>query len=208
MSTKRTIGTISFNSEFFISATCNNLLEEELIQSYAFIKHFPEEDTKKEHYHLLLVPSRPLDPCKIRKRFIEPCVDGDLICLPFVPSKLGDWLLYALHFPAYLTKKGLVRQFHYLLSDIISNEPVEWLEDVFHSACEELTDKRISQFLDRVNNGDSFGDILSSGLIPYNQVIFYDKLYHNYNPVDSDFEHTKLGGKYRRISQLALTPQK
>lgn len=208
MSTKRTIGTISFNSEYFLAAKCNKLIEDELIQSYAYIKHNAEEDTKKEHYHLLLVPSCPVDPCKVRKRFIEPCPEGDLICLPFVPSKLGDWLLYALHYPVYLTKKGLVRRYHYSLDDIITNEPIEWLEDVFHTACEELTDKRISQFLDRVNNGDSFGDILSSGLIPYNQIIFYDKLYHNYNPVESEMEHSKLGGKYRRISQLAFIPKK
>ena len=181
MATKKPFSTISFNTLDFLKLVCEELMNESMIQSYYFIKHYAEQDTKKDHFHLLLVPARPLDPVKVRKNFVEPCSQGDLICLPFQPSKITDWLLYSIHYPPYLIRKGLTRVCHYNLQDIVSNESFECLEDIFYRGSEDLTNKRMSSFLDRVYNGDSFGEILASGLVPENQVIFYDKLYHQFS---------------------------
>ena len=200
MSTKRPLSTISFNTDSYLQSVLSDLAQDGIIQSYIYITHFAEEDTKKNHIHLMLVPAKPLDACKVRKRFIEPCADGDLQCLPFQPSKLTDWLLYAMHFPPYLVRKGIVRVHHYNLQEFCTNEPYEWLEDIFFRGSEELENKRVSTFLDRVNNGDDFGTILASGLVPFNQVIFYDKLYHTYRPNDNyeDWLRATKGIKSRK----------
>lgn len=185
MSTKRSISTISFNTISYLDSVLKDLVENSLIQSYIYIQHQAEEDTKKNHIHMILCPAKPLDPMKVRRLFIEPCIEGDLQCLPFQPSKLGDWVLYALHFPPYLVKKGITRINHYTLDELKSNEPKEWLEDIFFKASEELENHRVSTFIDRMEQGANFGDLLASGLVPFNQVIFYDKLYHTYRPNDN-----------------------
>lgn len=177
--TKKPISTISFNSGEFLGMKCKELVKDDLIQSYMYIKHYAEEDTKKDHYHLYLIPSKPVDPQKVRLRFREPSLTGaaDLGCLPFQPSKVGDWLLYSLHYPPYLLRKGLSRINTYNLSDIVSNEPREWLDQLFHDSAETVVDTRVDLFLERMRNGDTFGDILASGLVPPSQVVFYDKLF-------------------------------
>lgn len=180
MSTKRPIASISFNTPDFLRNVLNDLLREERIQTWAFILHHAEEDTKKDHIHLLVVPAKPLDPLKVRKRFIELNPNGDLACLPFLPSKVSDWLLYALHYPPYLLKKGLVRTYNYELGEIETSEPREWLDNIFFEAQEELLDSRLSHFISLMERGDSFGEILATGLVPPNQVLFYDKLYRSF----------------------------
>ena len=180
MSTKRPLGSISFNTVDFLTNKLNELLTDELVQSWCFVRHHAEEDTKKDHIHVLVIPSKPVDPLRIRKRFNEFHPDGDLCCLPFMPSKVSDWVLYALHYPPYLIKKGITRQFNYDLSELVSSEPREWIENVFYEAQEELLDNRLAQFLNLCERGDTFGDILASGLVPPNQILFYDKLFRSF----------------------------
>jgi len=177
--TRRPISTISFNTPEYLDMKCKELLEDEIIQTYIYIFHHAEQDTKKDHIHLYLSPARNIDPMKIRKLFIEPCLDkrGDLGCLPFNPSKLCDWFLYALHNPIYLLRKGLSRVNVYNISQFVSNESHEYLEQVYHDSLEQFEDSRISLFLSRLDNGASLGELLASGLVPPNQVVFYEKLY-------------------------------
>lgn len=177
--TKRPLSTISFNSPDYCRSVCDELVESGRVQSFVFIRHFAEQDTKKDHIHLVLVPAKPIDPMKVRKLFIEPSLDGkgDLGCLPFSPSKLCDWLLYALHFPPYLLRKGLVRVNTYRLTDFVTNEPYYYLEQLFSEASEGVMDSRLTLFIDRIRHGDTFGEILASGLVPPSQIIFYDKVY-------------------------------
>ena len=93
MATKKPISTISFNTSCFLDSALKSLVSSGQIMTYIYIRHLAESDTKKEHFHVYLQPSRPVDPQKIRTSFIEPSFDGkgDLGCLPFVPSKLHDW---------------------------------------------------------------------------------------------------------------------
>lgn len=178
--TKLPMSTISFNTLLYLKMRCERLVSDGLIQSYMYIRHYAEKDTTKDHIHLLLVPSRPVDPIKIRKLFVEPCEGSpDLGCLPFQPSKLGDWLLYAIHHPAYLMRKGLTRVNTYHLKDIHTNESYDYLEQIYNDSNEQLQDNRIELFLDKMRRGYSFGAILALGIVPPNQIIFYDKLYRN-----------------------------
>lgn len=180
--TKKPLSSISFNTEGYLRSCLETLVSECKIQSWMYILHRPEEDTKKPHIHVFLSPCCPVNPVVIRKAFIEPMFDGsgDLGCLPFNPSKVSDWLLYALHYEPYLNSKGLVREYHYLLDDIVSNECSEYVEQVFNEAIEGLSTSRVSNFISLAMKGASFGELLSSGLVPPNQVVFYDKLFRHY----------------------------
>ena len=177
--TKRPLSTISFNTVPFLVNVCNSLVDKGTIETWAFIVHKAEEDTKKEHIHLLIVPCKPVNPVALRRLFLEPDlkVGKDLSCLPFQTSKIGDWLLYALHFAPYLLKKGITRVYSYNLNEIHSNECADWVAQVFHDAKEEYCDSRLSSFLERMRHGDSFGSILASGIVPPSQIVFYEKLY-------------------------------
>lgn len=179
--TKLPQSTISFNTPEFLKGKLDSLIADGKIQSYIYIFHNAEEDTKKNHIHLLVVPSSTLNPVLFRKQFIEPSFNNrDLGCLPFTKSKVGDWLLYAMHYPPYLSSKGLTRIYNYNLDDFCTNEPIEYLEQIFSEALESLVNTRIDTFLKHLANGDSFGSALAQGLVPPNQVIFYEKLYKSY----------------------------
>lgn len=180
--TKKPLSSISFNTDKYLRSCLESLVSDGMIQSWMYILHQPEEDTKKPHIHLWLSPSRPVNPVVVRKSFIEPMFDGsgDLGCLPFAASKVSDWLLYALHYEPYLNSKGLVRQYHYLLDDIVSNECPEYVEQCFNEAVEGLSTSRVSNFISLAMKGATFGELLSSGLVPPNQVVFYDKLFRHY----------------------------
>lgn len=176
--TKKPLSTISFNTGDYLDAQLQRLYQNNILAMYIYIKHYPEKDTTKEHYHVYIQPYKTVNPQEIRSFFVEPQTDGvpPLGCLPFVPAKLYDWLLYACHDIAYLTSKGLTRINHYPITDIVSSEPYYCIEQFWRDAHEQQSQNRIAIILDMLCRGDSYGDILSSGLIPPNQVIFYDKL--------------------------------
>lgn len=180
MATKKPVSTISFNTQEFLNHQLKKLIEDEILQSWVYIKHYAEKDTTKDHFHVLLIPSSPLDPVRIRRRFLEPKAgEKDLCCLPFQPSKVGDWLLYALHDSAYLLKKGLERVNHYRLENLVTNEGPEWIENIYNDAVETFTDSRLATFLSQMENGADFAELLASGLVPPNQVVFYEKLFRS-----------------------------
>lgn len=153
------------------------MLSENLIFFYAFIKHAPEEDTKKEHFHIFVSPNKPLDFLAVRRRFIEPVANNKpLGCLPFQPSKLNDWLLYAIHDIDYLNKKGLFRLNHYGIDCVVSSDD-DFLLQSYYDAKETMQDNRMKLFLHKMEQGFSFGDILRSGIVPPNQIVYWEKVF-------------------------------
>lgn len=188
--TKKPLSTISFNTVAFLRPCLDKLVDEGKVQSWMYVKHLAEEDTKKDHIHLLLIPCSVVNPVAVRKAFIEPSFDtkGDLGCLPFNPSKISDWLLYALHYEPYLFSKGLFRKEHYKLSDIVSNECRDYVEQCYNEAVEQLSNSRVNNFLDMAMSGVSFGELLASGIVPPNHVIFYEKLFKSYRRRAKQFQ--------------------
>lgn len=180
--TKRPLSTISFNTEVYLRKVLDDLVECGKIQSWMYVSHLAEEDTKKNHIHLILIPCSVVNPVAVRKSFIEPSFTdkGDFGCLPFVPSKISDWLLYSLHYEPYLLSKGLLREHKYDKSQVVTNEPREYVDQCFSEAVESLSSSRVTNFISMAMNGSSFGEILASGIVPPNQVVFFDKLYRNY----------------------------
>ena len=177
MASKKTVSSISFNTAAFLKMELEKMLSENLIYFYAFIAHAPEEDTKKDHFHLYFAPNKPLDFLQVRKRFIEPVAnEKPLGCLPFQPSKFFDWILYSLHDIDYLNKKGLFRINHYGIDSVVSSDN-DFLLQSYYDAKETFQDNRMKLFLQKMEQGFSFGDILRSGIVPPNQIVYWEKVY-------------------------------
>ena len=120
MRTKKPIATISYNSIDFLEFHLNILFEQKKISDYMYIKHFPEEDEKKEHIHLYIEPNTLLDTMELQDFFTEIDLNNPskpFKCINFVQSKIDDWILYNSHNKAYLASKFESRKFTYLKED-------------------------------------------------------------------------------------------
>lgn len=42
---------------------------------------------------------------------------------------------------------------------------------------ESISDTRMNLFINEMRNGASFGDILRSGIVPPNQIVYWEKVY-------------------------------
>ena len=120
MRTKKPIATISYNSIDFLKEHLKTLFEQKKICDYMFIKHYPEEDEKKEHIHLYIEPNTLLDTMELQDFFTELDLNNPnkpFKCINFVQSKCDDWILYNSHFKAYLASKFETRKYCYDKSD-------------------------------------------------------------------------------------------
>ena len=177
MATKKPSSSISFNTMPFIQNVLDVAVKDGSIFFYAFIRHYAEEDTKKDHFHLFVSPARPLDMLAFRRLFIEPVPGEKPLCaLPFQSSKIGDWLLYSLHDITYLNKRGLVRLNHYSIESVVTNDD-EFLLQSYYDAKESISDSRMVLFIREMRRGSTFGDILRAGIVPPNQIVYWEKVY-------------------------------
>ncbi len=106
MNTRSPIATISYNTNSFLIKELNSLIADKLIEFWAFVEHLPEEDEKKIHKHLYVVPSSTIDTFRINERLSELDIQNPnlppLGCIRWVHSKFVDWYLYAIHDRDYL----------------------------------------------------------------------------------------------------------
>lgn len=148
--TSKYISSISYNSKKFLLDKLDALIYTREISYYEFIQHYPDEDDKKKHFHLFIMPNHSLDLALFKDYFNEytfnfkkiKCIKKILLptyflfgrqsyknkpkfkplgCMPFrVTHKYGDWYWYVIHNTDYLRAKELVRNLHYSDSDIYS----------------------------------------------------------------------------------------
>lgn len=175
--TKKSIATISFNTEEFLKSRLNDLVKNESIVYYFYIMHKAEEDTKKAHFHVFIEPNGNIDVCKLRDFFNEPVLNnGDLGCLPFVNSKFEHWYLYSKHDIDYLNTRCEVKKYHYKKEDFIVSNEVQF-EYLISTININIVNKK-SQLINLCNQGYSWEDIiLNSNLIPINQIKAYKEIY-------------------------------
>lgn len=127
MKTRRLVSTIAYNSPQFLADLLARLQANGSIDWAHWIRHWKEEDEKKDHWHLILQPSKAIDTEELRKLFAEVDPKDPLHPLrpqPFRVSKsVDDWLQYAVHDREYLRLKGQARANHYSLEDVRSTDP-------------------------------------------------------------------------------------
>ena len=89
MKTSLPCSTISYNSAEYLVKKLNRMIDEGTLSFYSFIYHFAEEDEKKDHIHLYIVPNGLQDTDKIREDLLELTnkEEKGLGTLPFRSSK-------------------------------------------------------------------------------------------------------------------------
>lgn len=177
MITKKPFATISYNSQKYLTFVLDTMIEERLIEFYLFINHYPEEDEKKQHIHLFVIPAGKIDTEIFRERLIEltPNNDLPLRSLPCVSSKFADWYLYALHDKDYLMTKLESRKYHY------NKEAFVYSDEEYFTQYLHTTDfskyKRLARFKEMVLSGVPFDLLVANGFIPPQLVYQYSRTY-------------------------------
>lgn len=169
MRTSKPIATISYNTEPFLKAKLEELHRNHKIDDWVYIRHDPEEDEKKAHFHVWLSPNRLIDTMDLQDFFneLDPTKpDKPLKCLPFSVSKQDDWILYGMHLPAYLATKGETRQFLYGKEDFVYCD-----EDVFERAYKHALKgsewAQRNMVLQLINDGTATpAELILSGVFP------------------------------------------
>lgn len=181
MRTRTPISTISYNSESFLKHKLDDLVRLNHVDFYYFIKHQAEADEKKEHIHLYLMPSQPIDTQVLREQFNEYVKDNEmpLKCMTFRKSNsFADAYLYDIHDETYLQYKQLEKKFHYTFSDVISSDD-DFLLDMVHQI-DWAKIKRGSPAVvirDAILSGVSWTDLVDSGKVPAQQFSGWHKMY-------------------------------
>lgn len=181
MQTTKLISTISFNTPEFLRGRLEDLVRQGVLEYAHWIFHEPEEDEKKPHAHLVLKPNRRLDTSSLSNEFKEvvSLAEAPLGILPFKSSKMRDWVLYSVHDFAYLLTKNQSRKKHYEKSDLQSTHP-DLLDEDWREA-HEGEDTRMSQVIKLAQDGMTFEEMLTSGIIPINHYFQYREIVMNFH---------------------------
>lgn len=179
MKTSKAFSTISYNTDGYLKATLDKLVSARKIDFYAYIEHSPEEDEKKSHKHLYIVPNGKIDTDQVRNELIEIDPKNPLSlplgCMPIKSSKFGDWYLYTKHDKAYLASKGQSRKHHYTLEQFEVSDFDYFKEEINTIDLTKYT--RFSELIKAVEDGKSFSDFLKSGIVPIQQTYAWEKAY-------------------------------
>lgn len=174
---------ISYNSQDFLIEKLNELVQCGLVQFWAFIHHKAEEDEKKAHKHLYIIPQKMLDTQRIEKALQEIDIN-DLTAKPLGAifpqnSKFDDWYLYGLHDKKYLALKGQKRQYSYN-----DNAFIVSCQDTFQEL-KNLIDysaiNRMQVIFEKAENGESLASIIKTSNIPLQLIGQVKQLYYIIN---------------------------
>lgn len=197
MKTKRLISSIGYNSEGFLSATLDRLQNAGVIDWAHYIRHDPEEDEVKPHWHIVVMPSKSVDTRALQREFDELDITTPGKPLGVLPWRfshnLDYWLLYAIHDPAFLASKGQVRKFHYPRSAVRSTCP-ELLLEQWQEV--NLAKYGLGQELGRMAEQKvPWEQVVCSGLVPPAQWTFWREVYFGLlrgagMPVRASLTHT------------------
>lgn len=168
MRTSKPISTISYNTPEFLRSKIQQWKKSGFIEFGMWIKHLPEEDEKKAHYHILLRPARlvqtmdlELDSCE----FDPENPDKPLKMVGFRVSKETDWLLYSIHDPVYLKEKSLERSYIYSFDDLETTDE-DTLTEIISHCTDERKGKLEYRLIELVSRGMSWNEIVRSGFVP------------------------------------------
>ena len=173
MRTSKPISTISYNSENFLKEKIEYWKSRGIIEFGMWIRHEPEGEEKKAHYHVFLKPAKLIQTMDLEldSQEIDPLnPDKPFKMISFRVSKESDWVLYGIHDPSYLLEKGLTREFCYDISDI-SSTCDDTLKDILSHLSDERKGRLEYRIIDCVNKGMTWGQIVNSGLIPIRQMV-------------------------------------
>lgn len=179
MNTSKPFASISYNTKEFLIEKLNDLVNRRYISFYTFVYHYAEEDEKKPHIHLYIMPNGMVDTNQIHDELLEIDVNNldlpPLAIMPCVSSKFADWYLYSSHNVDYLISKGLERQYHYNFDDFVSSNEDYMLELVHTIDYTKYTKSK--EFVEGIKDGKRLIDFIQNGSIPVNQFLQFKSMY-------------------------------
>lgn len=182
MVTTKPVSTICWNSAEFLAKKLRLLYEKDYITFYCYIFHYAEENETKNHWHLYIVPNGKIDTDKFLREELSELEDGKTMPnrpLPFEYSKFDDWCLYSIHDISFLNSKGVERKFHYSFEDIIGSDQDVLNDKIFKIDLHKV--RGTSMFINAIDKGFKFKDLVKSGLVPVQLINQYEKLYDYIN---------------------------
>lgn len=174
--TSKPVATISYNTPEYLKLKLEELRKAGRVSEWYFVFHKAEEDEKKDHIHLYLVPSKMLQTDDLVKEFLQPDPEkpGQFVTCPrWVSSKFQDWYLYGIHDTAYLASKGQMRKYHYRLEDVQAYD-----RDALEECVREIdltTVNAVKRMQDAQKAGLSYAQFFKAGGVPINAVRAYEQ---------------------------------
>lgn len=178
MKTSKPFSTISYNTKDFLVVKLNDLIRRRKIDFYAFINHLAEEDEKKPHKHLYIVPNGQINTDEITDYLVELDISNPtqpLGCIRPKPSKFGDWYLYCSHDFDYLTSKGQQRKYAYTREEFVVSDSDYFNEEIHQIDLSHLS--RIKNIRSAVISEIPFEQLVVNGQIPIQQITAYKMAY-------------------------------
>lgn len=177
MRTTRPISTIWYGSEEFLKMKLDNLIVSGDLLFYTYVKHLKEEDEKKDHIHVYMVPDGQLDTSSLNNELTEYDMNNvkPIKPLPYQFSKFDDWYLYDSHNIAYLASKGQTRKYHYSQEDFKSSND-DYLNELVHTI-DMSKINRLEVVKDAAEKGLSFSELVKTGQVPIQLINQYQKAF-------------------------------
>ena len=179
MKTSKPFSTISYNTADFLSVKLNDLVNRRKIAFWAYVEHLPEEDEKKAHKHLYIVPNGQINTDEV---LLDILVEYDpthpekpLGCINPKSSKFYDWYMYSIHDVDYLSSKGQSRKYHYRREEVACSDTDYLNEEIHQMDMSKLS--KVKALNEAVRNGVPFEELLMRGQIPVQQVYAFQKTY-------------------------------
>lgn len=196
MKTSKLFSTISYNTVPYLTAQLNGLVERGVLYWYTFVYHFKEEDERKDHIHLLMLPNGSVDTDKVLKLLEEYDPSNPTLPLrcrpPHKTNVFGDWYLYNKHDPKYLKAHGQQeRKYQYRREDFVTSDDDE-LDDLIHQIDYSKMYGNLT-FLEELDKGKSVVQLVREGIVPIQQYGQHAKF--AYDMVDQALGRTFRGDR-------------
>lgn len=169
MKTRKPITTISYNTDGYLQTKLEELRKAKIISIWFYINHQAEQDEKKPHKHLWIMPAKTIQTDDLYDALLEPDLQHldkpPLKCLHFQScNSFADWFLYSLHDKSYLLRKGQKRAFSYTIDDFVCSDRDELDEFVREI---DMTDySAMGRLTEAIDQGLSFDEYLRRGSVP------------------------------------------
>lgn len=167
MKTRKPITTVSYNSSSFLRLKLEELRKAKIISVWFFIEHQPEEDEKKAHKHVFIIPAKTIQTDDLIDELIEPVPGSEkpLKCMHFQScNSFPDWYLYSIHDASYLFRKGQFRKYSYTPDDMVCSDRDE-LDAMVHEI--DMTDGTgIGRMANAIKQGISWEEYVRRGAVP------------------------------------------
>lgn len=178
MKTRKPITTISYNTDGYLKTKLEELRKAKVISIWFFVNHKAEEDEKKDHKHLWILPAKTIQTDDLYDELLEPDLQHldkpPLKCLHFQScNSFADWYLYSLHDKSYLLRKGQKRAYSYTIDDFVCSDRDELDEFVREI---DMTDySAMGRLTEAIDQGLSFDEYLRRGSVPVQLFNQYQK---------------------------------